>query len=107
MKHFAIFLGRGAALVCFLAGCTSTYAPPPATEKMAKTWAKQHVKIATLREGRTLFVSRCIECHTLPAYWHYRMNDWPEIVDSMAHRASLKKTERDAVVAYLQAAREL
>jgi mono/diheme cytochrome c family protein len=74
---------------------------------MAKAGAKPHADLAVLREGRRLFVSRCIECHTLPPYWHYRARDWPEIVDSMAHRASLKKAERDAVVAYLLAAREL
>jgi hypothetical protein len=94
--------------VCLFAGCELiSYAPPPpVTSQMAKLGAKQHVDLATLREGRTLFVSRCIECHTLPAFWHYRENDWPEIVDSMSHRANLKRTERDAVLAYIFAARQ-
>jgi len=96
-----------ALLVCLLAGCTASYTPPPVTEKMAKGVAKQKVDLATLREGRRLFAGRCIECHTLPPYWHYSAGDWPKIVDSMAHRASLKQAERDAVVAYLQAAREM
>ena len=90
-----------------LAGCMSSYTPPPVTEKMAKAAGRQQVDLATLREGRRLFAGRCIECHTLPPYWHYSAADWPKIVDSMAHRASLKKAERDAVVAYLQAAREM
>jgi mono/diheme cytochrome c family protein len=74
---------------------------------MARTGAKQDVDLAALREGRRLFVSRCIECHTLPPYWHYSASEWPKIVDSMAHRASLKNAQRDDIVAYLLAARQL
>jgi hypothetical protein len=58
-----------------------------------------------LREGRTLFVHRCIECHTLPRLWHYRTEDWPGIVDSLSHRSSLKPAGREAIVAYVLAAR--
>jgi hypothetical protein len=105
-----------AALVCLLASCESTgYAPPPVTGKMAKTSAKQsaigrtrrgeHVDLARLREGRTLFVSRCIECHTLPAVTRHTATEWPGIVDEMAGRASLKPAERDALLAYITAAR--
>ena len=72
---------------------------------MAAAKKKGRVDVATLREGRTLLVHRCIECHTLPPLWHYRIEDWPEIVDSMSHRASLKPAERDAVVAYIIAVR--
>jgi hypothetical protein len=65
----------------------------------------QHPDLATLREGRTLFVHRCIECHSLPVLWHYTTEDWPEIVDSMSHRASLKPPERQAIVVYILAVR--
>jgi len=58
-----------------------------------------------LREGRRLFVHRCIECHTLPPLWRYGTEDWPEIVNSMSHRASLKPAEREAVIAYILAVR--
>ena len=78
---------------------------PPVTEQMAAAKKGRRVDVATLREGRTLLVHRCIECHTLPPLWHYRIEDWPEIVDSMSHRASLKPAERDAVVAYIIAVR--
>jgi mono/diheme cytochrome c family protein len=64
-----------------------------------------HVDVAKLREGRALFVHRCIECHTLPAIWRYSAQDWPEIVNSMSHRASLKPAEREAVIAYILAVR--
>jgi hypothetical protein len=52
-----------------------------------------------------LFVHRCIECHTLPPIWKYSREDWPKIVNDMSRRASLKPAERDAVIAYILAAR--
>ena len=92
--------------VCLLASCElPNYAPPAVTPQMAGARKGQHRDLATLREGRTLFAYRCIECHTLPVVWHYNVGDWPGIVDSMSHRASLKPAERDAIVAYILAAR--
>jgi cytochrome c2 len=68
---------------------------------MATARKGPHVDLAILREGRTLFVHRCIECHTLPALWRYNTEDWPEIVNRMSHRASLKPGEREAIIAYI------
>ena len=86
----------------FLFGCeTSNYAPS-VTPQMAKSTSSELPK---LERGRTLFVHRCIECHTLPPIWKYSRKDWPEIVNSMSHRASLKPAERDAVIAYILAVR--
>jgi hypothetical protein len=117
VRKLAIF---AAAIICLvdLSSCgTTSFAPPPVTPELARTGAHQsatgrtrrgeHTDVATLREGRKLFVSRCIECHTLPPFWHYRTEDWPNIVNSMSHRASLKPAERDAIVAYILAVRAL
>ena len=93
-----------AVVTCLLA-CESVNYVPPVTQQMAANKKGRHVDVATLREGRTLLVYRCIECHTLPPLWHYGIEDWPEIVDRMSHRASLKPAERDAVVAYIIAVR--
>jgi hypothetical protein len=95
------------AIICFLdLGCrTTTFAPPPVTAKLAHARNDQHTNVAMLREGRTLFVHRCIECHTLPPFWHYQIEDWPHIVDTMSQRANLKPAERDAIVAYILAVR--
>jgi hypothetical protein len=95
-----------AALACIPVSCQSiNYAPVVATSEVTGAQKGQHINRTTLREGRTLFVHRCIECHTLPVVWHYTTDDWPKLVDSMSHRASLKPTERDAIVAYIIAAR--
>jgi len=96
-----------ALFIYLVVSCQSiNYAPaPPVTSQMVAAQKGQHVDLAKLREGRTLFVHRCIECHTLPPVWHHRVEDWPPIVNSMAHRASLKSSQRDAIVAYILAAR--
>jgi hypothetical protein len=101
MKKLSILL----SLICLLASCETANYVPPVTPQMASATTHHHLDLATLREGRTLFVNRCIECHTLPPLWRYSTEDWPEIVNSMSHRASLKPTERDAILAYIIAVR--
>jgi len=93
------------AIVCLapLSSCVTTFAPPPVTAELMQ--ARTNAEVATLRQGRTLFVHRCIECHTLPPFWHYRAEDWPHIIDTMSHRANLRPADRDAIVAYILAVR--
>jgi mono/diheme cytochrome c family protein len=100
MKKTSILL---ILLGCLIA-CESVNYVPPVTSQMAAA-TKGRVDVATLRDGRRLLVHRCIECHTLPPLWHYALEDWPNIINSMAHRASLKPAERDAIVAYVRAVR--
>jgi cytochrome c2 len=101
MKKASILL---ILLGCLIA-CESVNYVPPVTSQMAAATEGLRVDVATLRDGRTLLVHRCIECHTLPPLWHYALEDWPNIINSMAHRASLKPAERDAIVAYVRAVR--
>jgi hypothetical protein len=92
-------------LACVLASCQLTNYVPPVTSQMATARKGQSVNLAMLHEGRTLFAHRCIECHTLPVVWRYSSKDWPDIVDSMSQRASLKPAEREAIIAYIIAVR--
>jgi len=92
--------------LCFFFGCEMSNYAPPVTAQMATTSrGKQVAALSALDRGRTLFVHRCIECHTLPAMWKYTPQDWKQIVNDMSHRASLKPADRDAVIAYILAAR--
>jgi mono/diheme cytochrome c family protein len=61
----------------------------------------------TLREGRALFVNRCIECHALPIVSRHRAEEWPALVTKMSARADLKPAETDAITAYLVTLRRL
>jgi mono/diheme cytochrome c family protein len=101
MKPGLISVG---AIVCLLIGCESaSFAPPQVTPQMAKTGGRQ-VSLATLQQGRKLFVSRCIGCHTLPPVSSRSAMKWPGAVDRMSARSGLNRAERDALVDYLQAA---
>jgi hypothetical protein len=92
-------------IVACLVACESINNVPPVTPEMATATKGRPVDVALLQKGRTLLVHRCIECHTLPPLWHYKTEDWPEIVNSMAHRASLKSADRNAIVGYILAVR--
>jgi len=97
-------------LISQLFGCETANYAPPVTPTMTTTSSKRkdvdpstslRTSLAQLERGRTLFVHRCIECHTLPAMWKYSREDWPKIVNDMSHRASLKPQDREAVIAYI------
>jgi hypothetical protein len=92
-------------IVACLVACESINNVPPVNPQMAAATKGRPAGVALLRNGRTLLVHRCITCHTLPPLWHYNTEDWPAIVDSMSHRASLKPADRDAIVAYILAVR--
>jgi hypothetical protein len=115
-KIFRLAFIWGNALLCqiiglsfalALVGCELTNDVPPVTPRMAayRPVGPQDLHLMKLQQGRVLFVHRCIECHTLPPLWHYSTEDWPEIVSSMSHRASLKPPEREAVLSYILAVR--
>ena len=95
MRSSVLLLASALLLSC---EWTGYYAPPPAV-------ASQDVDLATVQRGRRLFAQRCIECHTLPPIWRYRTEEWPQIVNSMAHRAALTPAEREAITAYILAIR--
>jgi hypothetical protein len=99
---------RKILLFCLVfVGCeTANYLPPVTPAMVSSRSGTKSADLARLERGRTLFVHRCIECHTLPPMWKYSTEDWPKIVNSMSHRASLKPEDREAVIAYILAVRK-
>jgi cytochrome c2 len=88
-----------------LTGCqTSTDTAPLITTEAARHSGQS---ASTLREGRFLFVRRCIECHALPVVSQHNAEEWPAIVTRMSARADLKSAERDAIIAYVVTLRQL
>jgi mono/diheme cytochrome c family protein len=100
MKRFAV----AAVLLLWpiFNGCeTTSYKPPAVTAVMARGSANQQ----KLTEGRALFVSRCIDCHSLPPGTKYSAEEWPALVAKMSGRAHLQADQQESVIAYILAAR--
>jgi hypothetical protein len=93
------------SLLFLLAACTNTTPPIVAPEMVLGKDSNRTVALTKLEHGRVLFASRCIECHTLPPVNAHDASEWPCLVSWMAKRASLKPEEREAMIAYLVAAR--
>jgi len=93
-----------ALITLFIVSCAN-FAPPPAVSPALISNARSdHADAGQLQNGRRLFVSRCLECHTLPPVTRYTREQWPHLVSRMSGRANLSAGEQAAIVAYLRAA---
>jgi hypothetical protein len=90
----------------FLAACaTGDFAPPPAVSPSLIASARlDRLSAQELSMGHEVFVSRCLECHTLPSVGKYSSAEWPHLVARMAGRANLTASDQRAVTGYLRAA---
>jgi hypothetical protein len=92
-------------LTLFLPGCAfDQFTPPPVSPALIANSRHDHADAPTLSHGRTLFVSRCLECHTLPPVTKYSRDEWPYLVSRMSNRANLSASDQSAIIAYLRAA---
>jgi mono/diheme cytochrome c family protein len=96
-SKMAFKLVLGALAVGFAAACTGS-APPPATEADA---ARAHTSLASLNEGRSLYLAHCGACHTPPSPTSQPVDKWPGHVDEMETRAHLTHEEGELVKVYL------
>src|SRR3954452_21800204 len=89
-----------------MAGCQSgpNNAAPEVVPALTHLGSNSATSTASLERGRSLFVSRRIECHALPAIRRYPEGRWRRIVNWMADRASLRSSDREAMTAYILAA---
>jgi mono/diheme cytochrome c family protein len=84
---------------------TGDFASPPAVSPSLIASARfDRLSAQELSMGREVFVSRCLECHTLPSVAKYSRNEWPHLVARMAGRANLTTSDQRAVIGYLRAA---
>jgi mono/diheme cytochrome c family protein len=93
-------------LAIFVSACaTADFAPPPSVSPSLVTTARADGASAQkLVSGRAIFVSRCLECHTLPPVARYSPDQWPHLVARMADRADLTPDEQGSLTMYLRAA---
>jgi hypothetical protein len=93
-----------ALIILFIVSCANLAPPPEVSPALIANARPDHASAQELETGRNLFVSRCLECHTLPPARKYSPGEWPHLVDRMSGRANLSAGEQAAIVAYLRAA---
>ena len=104
--HFEMKQLAGAALVSTVVALSSCETVSSSAPTVASVMVSKDADAQFLTQGRNLFVSRCIDCHSLPPISKYSSERWPGLVEKMSGRAHLQPTQRDAIVAYILAARE-
>ncbi len=89
-----------------LTGCrTGTDVAFPNPQALASSTIGR-LDLATLERGRKLYTTRCTECHVARPIASLTVPQWRKAVAMMAPRADLNPTDREALEAYLIAARE-
>jgi len=104
--HRSCWVGRivSTIITLFIVSCAN-FAPPPAiTPALIANARPDHASAKDLATGRNLFVSRCLECHTLPSVTKHSPDEWPTLVSRMSGRANLSASDQSAIIAYLRAA---
>jgi mono/diheme cytochrome c family protein len=91
-------------IILFVVSCASFAPPPEISPALVANARPDHADANMLATGRKLFVSRCLECHTLPSVTKHSREEWPHFVSRMSGRANLSVDEEAAIVAYLRAA---
>ena len=93
-----------ALIILFIVSCANLAPPPEVSPTLISNARPDHVDAEQLQNGHRLFLSHCLECHTLPPVTKYSRNEWPHLVSRMSGRADLSADEQAAIVAYLRAA---
>ena len=92
----------------FLNACGSTASlAPPVTPALVKAASREKADAPTLTAGRSIFVSRCIQCHALQDVSRFDGPRLTAIVGMMSRRANLNPAQHDALLKYLQTVRSL
>src|SRR5262249_40122259 len=80
-------------IVLFIVSCSNLAPPPEVSPALVANARPDHANANVLATGRKLFVSCCLECHTLPSVAGHPRDEWPHLVDRMSRRANLSPTE--------------
>jgi hypothetical protein len=91
-------------VILFIVSCANFAPPPEVSPALISNARPDRVDAEQLQNGRNLFVSRCLECHTLPPVTKYSRNEWPHLVSRMSGRANLSAADQEAITIYLRAA---
>jgi len=91
-------------IILLIVSCANFAPPPEVSPGLIANARPDHVDAEQLQNGHRLFVSRCLECHTLPPVTEYSRDEWPYLVSRMSNRANLSASDQEAITVYLRAA---
>ena len=103
-KRWPCLIALPSVVTLFTVSCSNLAPPPEISSALVANARPDHADANVLVTGRKLFISRCLECHTLPPVTKHSPDQWPHLVTRMSGRANLNTSERDAITAYLRAA---
>jgi len=83
-------------------GCASL--PRADAQDLARTRTQfPTATLASLEAGRRAFADSCAGCHALPRPEAKSADEWPKVLDEMAHEAKLNSGQRDLIAQFLTA----
>ena len=97
----AVVVVASAIAVTACAGGTVT---PTLVSAAQKRWPEASQE--SLERGRSLYVSKCQDCHALPAPKGHSAEEWPKYMEKMGKLASLDTAGTELVLRYVIAARD-
>jgi len=100
-NRIAIVVGCVAVLMIASCAVQDANAPKP-TQEMAD---RANLPLSAIREGHSVYLRKCAECHELMLPDRVTSSDWHVVVPGMAWNAGISRQEEDAVLQYLLAAK--
>lgn len=89
-----------------MSGClTLEQMAPPVDHEFQAIALRRGVDSATLELGRRVYLSDCARCHGVEPVARYSVEQWGEILPRMAQESKLDAEHREALEAYVMAAR--
>lgn len=87
--------------VAAVSSCTKTNSDTGNLYVPANSDVTANATLADLQQGRSIYVSKCNSCHGLYSPDSYSVNQWKQILSSMAPKAGLSSSENQLVTKYV------
>jgi len=62
--------------------------------------------IDQLKQGYSIYSTKCVECHDMKNIQDFTLTDWPSIIEGMSRKAKLSPDQQNLVSHYILARRE-